>query len=483
MPRPAATDILHVGEVSQLFVDDHVVAATERLTRRLHAVEKDPANPVLRPELPCEGTSIEYTSVLWDEAEQRFKTWYLCGDNQDARASPGMKSRFEIRSCYATSADGVNWDKPDLGLIECGGSQPSNAVDSGRWLQGVVYTGPEREPDERRRYKMLSWVTGGYQAAFSPDGIHWTDAPGNPVWPITGDVAPTIYDERARQYVSFAKVHDEYEGHRRRLVGRGTSPDFIHWSDPQLILAPDDQDEGWTLGRPGHHTEFYGLCGFPYAGMYLGVLWVFRVTGKVPGGTNYGGIHGQLVHSRDGVAWERAFSRMPLIPIGPQESFDCGYIHAAGRPLVVGDEVWIYYDGHDGDHGSYWYKEPWGSDEPRRGGALGLGRLRLDGFVSLDAGADGGTLTTRPLAVAGEELVVNTSTRGGLVKVEVLDLDGAAVAGFGRSDCVPISTDSVRHVVRWRGGRSLGALRDTPASLRFHLRDAELYSFRFAAGR
>ena len=51
MPRPEATDILHVGEESQLFVDDHVVAATERLTRRLHAVEKDPANPVLRPEL------------------------------------------------------------------------------------------------------------------------------------------------------------------------------------------------------------------------------------------------------------------------------------------------------------------------------------------------------------------------------------------------------------------------------------------------
>ena len=213
------------------------------------------------------------------------------------------------------------------------------------------------------------------------------------------------------------------------------------------------------------------------------MLWVFRVTGKVPGGTNYGGIHGQLVHSRDGVAWKRAFSRMPLIPIGPQESFDCGYIHAAGRPLVVGDEVWIYYDGHDGDHGSYWYKEPWGSDEPRRGGALGLGRLRLDGFVSLDAGADGGTLTTKPLVVAGDALVVNTSTRGGLVKVEVLDLDGTPVTGFGSSECVPINTDSVRHVVRWNGGRSLGTLRDTPVSLRFHLRDAELYSFRFTAAR
>ena len=483
MTRHEPADVLHPGEVPQLFVDEYVIGAVDRLTRSLHAVEKHPGNPVLRPERPCEGTSIEYTTVLWDEAEKRFKTWYLCGDNQDFRTSPGMKSRFEIRSCYATSLDGVNWDKPDLGVIDCDGSAANNAVDRGRWLQGVVHVSSDQEPDDGRRYKMLAWDTGGYQVAFSPDGIHWTDPPDNPVWPIPGDVAPTIYDELSKQYVSFAKVHDEHEGRRRRLVGRGTSRDFVRWSDPQLILTPDQEDEGWTLGRPGHHTQFYGLCGFPYAGMYLGLLWVFRVTGKVPGGTNYGGIHVQLVHSRDGVAWKRAFSRMPLIPIGPQESFDCGYIHAAGRPLVVGDEVWIYYDGHDGDHGSYWYKEPWGSDEPRRGGALGLGRLRLDGFVSLDAAAEGGTLTTKPLLVAGDELVVNSRARRGVVTVEVLDRNGAAVAGLGAAECIPISADSVRQVVRWQGGGSLGPLRGTPVVLRFHLKDAELYSFRFASTR
>ena len=483
MSRNEQADVLHLDHVPQLFVDDHVVGEIDGLTRSLHAVRKHPDNPVLRPEQPAEGNSIEYTTVLWDEVEKRFKAWYLCGDNQDARSSPGAKSRFETRTCYATSPDGITWDKPDLGLISCNGSRANNALDRGRWLQGVVHSSPDQEPDDSRRYKMLAWDTGGYQVAFSPDGIRWTDHPDNPVWPITGDVAPTIYDELSGQYISFAKVHGEYEGHRRRLVGRGTSSDFVRWSDPQLILMPDAEDEGWTLGRPGHHTEFYGLCGFPYAGMYLGLLWVFRVTGKVPGGTNYGGIHAQLVHSRDGIDWQRTRSRMPLIPIGPQETFDCGYIHAASRPLVVGDEVWIYYDGHDGDHGSYWYKEVWGSDERKRGGALGLGRLRLDGFVSLDASAEGGTLTTRPVLVAGDELVVNCNARLGVVRAEVLTADGTAVAGLSDAECVPCSGDSVRHIVRWKGGKSLATLQSTPVRLRFHLENAQLYSFHVAATR
>ena len=477
-------EVLQIDQLRQLFVDDYVVEKMEGLTRTLHAVQKHPGNPVLRPDQLREGDSIEYTTVIWDKAENRFKAWYAVGDNQDARSSPGTKSRFTIRSCYATSPDGIHWDKPDLGLIAYKGSLANNIFDdSGRWLQSIVNVSPQQEPDDSRRYKMFAWDTGGYQVAFSADGIHWTDHPENPVWQIPGDVAPTIYDELAGQYISFAKVHDEYAGHRRRLVGRGTSQDFVHWTDPQLVLSPDEEDEGWTLGRPGYHTEFYGMCGFPYAGMYLGLLWVFRVTGKVPGGTNYGGIHAQLVHSRDSIHWERAFSRMPLIPLGPQESFDGAYIHAASRPVVVGDELYIYYDGHDGDHGSYWYHEPWGSDEPRRGGALGLGRLRLDGFVSVDAGPQQGWLTTRLLLVAGPTLLVNAQARQGALRVEVLDLDGSPQAGLSAAECVVFSGNSVKHEVHWHGGTSLAALHNTPVRLRFHLQNVQLYSFQFVSGQ
>ena len=476
---PDQEQVLHIDQIRQLFVDDYVVEEIKGLTRSLHAVRKHPDNPVLRPE--PEGTSIEYTTVIWDAAESLFKAWYVVGDNQDARSSPGAKSRYTVQSCYATSPNGIHWDKPDLGLIAYKGSLANNIFDSGRWLESVVYVPPHHEPDDGRRYKMLAWDTGGYQVAFSADGIHWTDYPDNPVWRISGDVAPTIYDELGGQYISFAKVNYEYEGHRRRLVGRGTSQDFVHWSDPQLILRPDDEDEGWTLGRPGHHTQFYGMCGFPYAGMYLGLLWVFRVTGKVPEGTNYGAIHAQLVHSRDSIHWERAFSRMPLIPIGPQESFDGAYLHAASRTVVVGDEIYIYYDGHDGDHGSYWYCEPWGSDEPRRGGALGLGRLRLDGFVSVDAGPDEGRLTTRPLVVGGDGLVVNAQAGQGVLRVEVLDLDGSPFADLGKAECVPFSGDSVRHTVQWQGDASLATLRGKPVRLRFYLKDTQLYSFQFAS--
>ena len=91
-------------------MDDYVVEEIEGLTRSLHAVRKHPDNPVLRPERSREGTAIEYTTVIWDPAENLFKAWYVVGDNQDARSSPGAKSRYTVQSCYATSPNGIHWD-------------------------------------------------------------------------------------------------------------------------------------------------------------------------------------------------------------------------------------------------------------------------------------------------------------------------------------------------------------------------------------
>ena len=39
--------------------------------------------------------------------------------------------------------------------------------------------------------------------------------------------------------------------------------------------------------------------------------------------------------------------------------------------------------------------------------------------------------------------------------------------------------DDLERVVRWKEGRELGGLTGTPVRLRFVLRDAELFSFRF----
>jgi hypothetical protein len=75
------------------------------------------------------------------------------------------------------------------------------------------------------------------------------------------------------------------------------------------------------------------------------------------------------------------------------------------------------------------------------------------------------------------ELNFATSAAGS-IRVEVQDDTGAACTGFTLADCDEMFGDSLERVVTWRGG-DLEALSGQVVRLRFELRDADLYSFRF----
>ena len=74
-----------------------------------------------------------------------FHMWY-CGSWGPLNLHPNFPPAG-CSLCYATSSDGVHWEKPDLGLVEFNGSKHNNIVDfpiEGFWAaQGIVY-----EPDE-----------------------------------------------------------------------------------------------------------------------------------------------------------------------------------------------------------------------------------------------------------------------------------------------------------------------------------------------
>jgi hypothetical protein len=60
----------------QLFLDDYLIASSQKVRRQIHPARKFPGNPVLRPTEPWEGGgAIVYGSVLWDEG--RYRMWYL----------------------------------------------------------------------------------------------------------------------------------------------------------------------------------------------------------------------------------------------------------------------------------------------------------------------------------------------------------------------------------------------------------------------
>jgi len=132
----------------------------------------------------------------------------------------------------------------------------------------------------------------------------------------------------------------------------------------------------------------------------------------------------------------------------------------------MGDELWFYGVASDGDHGT-----------THRNARGTLAKLRLDGFVSLDASDEGGTLLTKPILCEGGQLTVNADAHGGTVAVAVLNEYGSHHEDMRMIDCAVLDTDSVHHRVTWRDRASLDHLRGKTIRLKFYVQSANLFSF------
>ena len=61
----------------------------------------------------------------------------------------------------------------------------------------------------------------------------------------------------------------------------------------------------------------------------------------------------------------------------------------------------------------------------------------------------------------------------------LLRYDGSSIAGYGLQDCQPVTGDSTRQQVSWKGSKDLSSARQASEHLRlsFQMKDAQLYSF------
>ncbi len=164
---------VHIGTERQLFLDDHVVESTDGLGR----VQQQPDKldlPVIVGDKPWEQskTAINGNSLHYDAEEECYKAWYDTGGGV----------------AYAISSDGIDWEKPRLGIIEKDGSRDNNLVSPGRGFS-VVKDIDDKDPSRKykamywhsRREPEMPWGGKGHFVAFSADGIHWKDHPENPV--------------------------------------------------------------------------------------------------------------------------------------------------------------------------------------------------------------------------------------------------------------------------------------------------------------
>ena len=181
--------------------------------------------------------------------------------------------------------------------------------------------------------------------------------------------------------------------------------------------------------------------------------------------------------SRDGVNWQRYESPYYF---GAGEKMDGRTVQEALMEegmIRRGDEIWQYGTIRFTEHAGALY----GGVEHEGGYFDRLLRLvqRLDGFVSLDAGATMGSVITRPIIFGGKQLTLNVAAKKGAARVALLDEARAPASGFRLEDCEPVRSDSVRQTVRWKGGSEVGRLAGQPVRLEFKLTNAKLYTFQF----
>jgi hypothetical protein len=108
--------------------------------------------------------------------------------------------------------------------------------------------------------------------------------------------------------------------------------------------------------------------------------------------------------------------------------------------------------------------------------------LRLDGFASAHASFAGGDVITKPVLFDGSQLELNYSTSAaGSIRVELQDPSGAPLPGFSLADAPELIGDEIDRPYKWKNTQDVSGLRGKPVRLRFQLRDADVFSYRFSA--
>ena len=365
----------------------------------------------------------------------------------------------------------------------------------------------------------------------SPDGIHWrmVQPPASPFFHDSLNLL--LYDDRIDKYVAYFRVssqkifqggpawfddrtifwdpdtkttHADPSGTVKyfdpgRGVGRIELDDptktpwpyrrlepkpeedmiFRHGEAFDVVMACDEQDP------PHTDVQMATVTKYPDAQDVYLAMWVnYRHFAYSPNAKNLGFLGGtrlndgvqdvQLAVSRDGIRWSRP-ERVPYISLGPVGGPEGGLLWPTQGMIRRGDEIYQYYCGQARTHGDL------PGREIKEGGIYRLVQ-RLDGFVSADAGHQGGWFTTPPLVFSGHRLEFNLNASAlGYLAVEIQDEHGNPIPGYTLKESLPIDRNRLAATARWSSGKRVADLQGRPIRLHVTMRSCKLYAFQFTS--
>lgn len=454
--------VREVGSQRVLLVDDWLIERMKGASLKLHSPA--PKEVVFRFDRPWEGQASAYPSMLQDG--KQFRLYYR---------GCGFTEREYV--CVAFSDDGINWTRPSLKLLEFKGSKDNNifltakgkAFKEAHCFAPFIDGNPDCKPDERYKAVTITLFKPEGEnderktlAAYaSPDGIRWNRLQQEPI--ITEGAFDShnvaFWDSVQKQYVCYLRAGQA----GKRSVARSVSKDFIHWSKPETLdFSGSPIEEFYTNAIQVYPREPHLYIGLP---MRFVPPKERSEVGFKPRKTD-GLSDAVFMSSHDGQRWHRPFMEGWIRPgLNPN---NWGQAHGNQTP------AWGVLQTGPEELSVYWMENYVDMPHLRRG------TLRLDGFASANALYAGGEFVTRPFTFAGQRLMINFSTSAiGSVQVEIQDADGRPVPGHALADCPEIFGDELERPVGWKAGADISKLAGRPVRLRFVMKDADVYAFRF----
>lgn len=437
--------------------------------------------PVLQPDRFTDGagTSI-YGTVLRDGGRYRmwYQSWPQDWDGRDVDLVG-----------YAESDNGLDWHKPDLGIVEYG-DQPNNlcnlgfhspsvfidprAPDSHRY-RATGYTGPGRKGAHQQIARP------GYYTAHSADGLHWELDKATPQW-HSGDVITSIYHPTQDRAIVACKFTPRVNGFRRRSIWNAELRDG-QWSDEaHAALLPDEFDDICAMARGYASGDYYGMGMMPAGQGTVGFLWQFRHNLPRTAGAGagvFGVVDVSLVYqASQGDRWLHRPGREDFIS-HEQTPWMPGGIYTSSCPVEVGGEQWLYITGAGHTHG--WYvNDHWQVIEQRKREMIAAHMARLgvvkwpkDRLFGFRADPEGVLELSLRLPDRPVELKLNyRADTPGSIRVEL-----PGIAGHSLAEAVPLVGDSLAGAAAWKSGTLIAPQPDGILRARLHLDRAEVFAY------
>ena len=475
------------------FFWDDALLDTEHTTaeRRLHKPVR--RENVLTLDKPWEGNGCGYFDIVFDDVQKKFRMYY--NGVSMYRPDGSLYHLEDVRVCCIESADGVHWERPNLGVCEFQGSKDNNIVVTSELYEGLCgidnfYVNADKNPSPavpgrfkavmQYRKKNADGTTSLSLASFtSDDGYHFQYFGTVTEKGFFDTLNTFLWHEASGKYLCYirsfhekgtGKEYDRNSGIPLNSYVRDIrvleSEDFIHWSEPKHLHFGSERDfalytncvsvypgSSVLVGFPTRYVErlewspaFDELCGKEER------LWRMKLDQRF----GLAVTDCLFMCSRDGKNWQR-YDEAFLRP-GPEQPGS--WVYGSCYPAVGftgNEELNLYaYDNH-------WIHEPT---------ILYRMTLRKDGFASMHAGIAPKIVKTQPFQFEGNELYMNVSTSAfGSVRVTLRAEDGESAVS------AEIFGDSVNKRIYFEGG--IGRLQGKPVRMEIEMCDADVYAFEF----